>query len=76
MRTATAGPGIDVRLTVAPYRRPVETPIAFVVRVISTDGGQLKGTVERVRTGEKRPFHGIESVSRLIEEMARGETED
>ena len=57
----------------------VETPrtaIAFVVRVIASDGGQLKGTVERVRTGEKHHFQNIESVSRLIEQMARGEAEE
>jgi hypothetical protein len=57
----------------------METPrptIAFVVRVIERDGGTLTGTVERVRTGEKRHFPGIESVSRLIEEMTRGEAED
>lgn len=57
----------------------METPrpvIAFIVRVISSDGGQLKGTVERVRTGEKRHFDSIESVSGLIEQMARGEAEE
>ena len=57
----------------------METPrpaIAFVVRVIASDGGRLKGTVERVRTGEKHQFDGIESVSRLIEQMARTQPED
>jgi hypothetical protein len=57
----------------------METPrpaIAFVVRVIASDGGRLKGTVERVRTGEKHHFDGIESVSRLIEQMARTQAED
>jgi hypothetical protein len=50
--------------------------MAFVVRVITSNGGQLNGTVERVRTGEKRPFQGIEAVSRVIEQMARGEADD
>ncbi len=57
----------------------VETPrpaIAFVVRVIASDGGRLKGTVEGVRTGEKHHFEGIESVSRLIEQMARSQAGD
>ena len=54
----------------------LQPTIAFVVRVTASEGGQLKGTVERVRTGEKRHFQSIESVSRLIEQMARGEAED
>ena len=51
-------------------------PIAFIVRVIAVESGRLTGTVERVRTGEKHHFEGIEAVSRLIEQMARTQAED
>lgn len=57
----------------------METPrpaIAFIVRVTAVEGGRLKGTVVRVRTGEKHQFEGIEAVSRLIEQMARTQAED
>ena len=41
----------------------------FIVRVTSADAGQLSGTVERVRTGEKHRFSGLEGLGALIAGM-------
>jgi hypothetical protein len=38
----------------------------FIVRVRQDDAGQLSGVVERVRTGEKVPFHGLQTLSRAV----------
>jgi hypothetical protein len=52
--------------------------MTFVVRVREAAAGELAGTVERLRTGEKQPFRGIDALARLIEEAvqaARAEAE-
>jgi hypothetical protein len=41
----------------------------FLVRVFRDGHGQLIGTVQRARTGERRPFHRAESLGPLIAEM-------
>jgi hypothetical protein len=38
----------------------------FIVRVWQDDAGRMSGVVERVRTGEKIPFHGLESLGRAV----------
>ena len=38
----------------------------FIVRVWQDDAGRLSGVVERVRTGEKVQFHGLETVGRAV----------
>jgi hypothetical protein len=38
----------------------------FIVRVWQDDAGRMSGVVERVRTGEKMPFHGLESLGRAV----------
>jgi hypothetical protein len=48
----------------------VELPASaqtFIVRV--TADGAIAGTVERVRTGEKHRFRGLESLAALIVQM-------
>jgi hypothetical protein len=47
---------------------PLATTI--IVRVTEKDGGRLTGTVERARTGERRPFLGVEHIGEVIAEMA------
>jgi len=38
----------------------------LIVRIRQDDAGQLSGVVERVRTGEKVRFHGLETLSRAV----------
>jgi hypothetical protein len=42
---------------------------SFIVRVSIDPAGRLAGTVERVRTGEKRRFDGIDTVAAVIARM-------
>jgi hypothetical protein len=49
---------------------PIERHATFIVRVIPSDDGGLTGTVERVRTGEKRRFYDSEELHALIARMA------
>lgn len=45
----------------------------FVVRIDRDDGGNVTGVIERVRTGEKEPFRGLESIGGLIARMLEAE---
>jgi hypothetical protein len=48
---------------------PAEHPgeyTTLIVRIRQDDAGQLSGVVERVRTGEKVRFHGLETLSRAV----------
>ena len=38
----------------------------LVVRIRQDDPGQMSGVVERVRTGEKVRFHGLETLGRAV----------
>ena len=38
----------------------------LIVRVRQNDAGGLSGVVERVRTGEKVQFHGLEMLGRSV----------
>jgi hypothetical protein len=49
------------------------SPLTFVVRV-SSDADALRGTVERVRTGEKQRFQTVEELGAIVARMARDET--
>jgi hypothetical protein len=43
----------------------------FVVRVFRSEGGDLTGVVQHVRTGEKVAFQELDSVGQTIAQMAR-----
>ena len=47
----------------------------FVVRLSRVDGGRLAGVVERVKTGEKAPFHELQAVGAVIGRLLDGEDE-
>lgn len=49
-------------------------PLTFVVRLILGDGGVLSGVVERVRSGEKQRFDGVQALAEIIAAMAERET--
>jgi hypothetical protein len=51
----------------------MEETVAFVIRVVASETG-LRGTIERVRTRERRRFHDLAMLGRLITEMATGAT--
>jgi hypothetical protein len=38
----------------------------LIVRIWQDDAGRLSGVVERVRTGEKVRFHGLETLNRAV----------
>jgi len=45
--------------------------VTFIVRVQEAEAGELAGTLERLRTGEKQPFRGAEELAGLIEQAVR-----
>ena len=47
--------------------------MTFIVRVRPGEPGQVSGIVERLKTGEKHRFHGVEAIGPLIAEMVRQE---
>jgi hypothetical protein len=42
---------------------------SFVVRVLRDSKGQLNGVIERVATGAKETFAGMEAIGRVIVQM-------
>ena len=49
------------------------TPVMFVVRASRDEGGEVRGSITRVRTGESTPFVGISEASRVLTEMLEGD---
>jgi hypothetical protein len=47
--------------------------LTFIVRVTLADGGEIAGTVERVRTGEKHRFTGVDALGTLIVQIVAHE---
>ncbi len=43
---------------------------SFIVRLSRREAGEVTGTVERVQTGEKRRFTGLETLPELIAQMS------
>lgn len=43
--------------------------LTFIVRITRDPGGGLRGTVERVRTGEKERFTGADGIGEVVERM-------
>jgi hypothetical protein len=46
--------------------------MTFIVRVSVDEGGGVTGIVERVQTGQKKRFEGIEAIGPLIARMLAG----
>jgi hypothetical protein len=46
--------------------------MTFIVRVLVDDAGGVTGIVERVQTGQKNRFEGIEAIGQLIAGMLAG----
>lgn len=51
------------------------TVVTFIVRLVSDQARRLRGTVERVRTGEKRVFTGADGIGGVIEQMLGNDSE-
>ena len=49
----------------------IESRVSFVVRVVEDAGGQVTGVIERVATGAKETFSGMEAIGRVIAQMLR-----
>ena len=49
--------------------------VIFMVRAIREATGRLRGTVERVRTGEKERFTGADGIGGVIERMLQTDQE-
>jgi len=47
---------------------------SFVVRIDRDDEGKVSGVIERVRTGEKEPFRGLEAIGGVIARMVEADT--
>ena len=45
------------------------TVVTFIVRLVCDHARRVRGTVERVRTGEKRMFTGADGIGGVIEQM-------
>lgn len=45
----------------------------FILRVMPAKGGEIAGTVERARTGEKHRFRGLTRLGALIAQMLERE---
>ena len=45
------------------------TIVTFIVRLVGDHARRVRGTVERVRTGEKRVFTGADGIGGVIEQM-------
>ncbi len=54
----------------------MEATVTFVVRVIVKERPGFSGTIERVRTGEKHRFRDLETLGRLIAQMAQPTTHE
>lgn len=48
---------------------PAASSTTFIVRLARAEAGQLTGVVERVRTGEKARFDGVEGIAAVIARM-------
>ena len=46
---------------------------SFIVRVVQDGRGQVNGVVERVATGAKEAFSGMEVIGQVIQRMLRRE---
>jgi hypothetical protein len=49
--------------------------VIFMVRITRDGAGRLRGTVERVRTGEKERFTGADGIGGVIERMLQTDLE-
>jgi hypothetical protein len=52
-----------------PETSAVGAPAAFIVRASRDASGRVTGVVERVATGEKVRFVGVEAMAAIIERM-------
>lgn len=52
------------------------TVMTFIVRIARDSRGRLRGTVERVRTGEKERFAEAHGIGGVIERMLGRDDED
>jgi hypothetical protein len=51
------------------------TIVTFIVRLVCDHARAVRGTVERVRTGEKRVFTGADGIGGVIEQMLADDAE-
>jgi hypothetical protein len=55
-------------------KKDEERKMTFILRLVNIDEtGRVAGVVERVKTGEKQRFDGIEAISPLIARMVKEE---
>jgi hypothetical protein len=52
------------------------TRASFVVRVVQDAQGQVSGVIERVATGAKEAFSGMEAIGELIDRMLQSAASD
>jgi hypothetical protein len=47
--------------------------ISFIVRVVFDSQGNVSGVIERVSTGAKEAFHGVEAIGAVIARMLQSD---
>ena len=47
--------------------------VSFVVRLVQDRRGEISGVIERVATGAKEPFSGVEAIGQVMRKMLPGE---
>jgi hypothetical protein len=47
--------------------------VTFVVRVSRDEAGRVRGVVERVRTGHKERFDGLDDIAAIIRRLLEGD---
>lgn len=52
------------------------TPLTFIVRLFTDEAGRVIGIVERVRTGEKQRFEGVEAIGPIIARIVKEENDN
>lgn len=60
-------------MTTRPPTDLLDGAITFILRLSIDDSRRVTGIVERVKTGEKERFHGIEAISAVVARMVTGE---
>jgi hypothetical protein len=60
----------------APVSNATRPVLSVLVRITREPRGQLRGTVERIRTGRKERFRGAAAIGGVIERMLQDDHRD
>jgi len=49
---------------------------SFIVRIDRADAGEVSGVIERVRTGTKEAFHGVDQIGAVLVRMMESDDKE